>query len=45
MHIDVRQYPPEDGRTVHSPGRANADIDLDADAMAFRKIFREAFEK
>src|SRR5258706_6633085 len=45
MHIDVRQDLPEDGRTVQTPGRANADVALDADAIAFRKIFREAFEK
>ncbi len=45
MHIDVRQDPPEDGRTVQTPGRANVDFALDADAIAFRKIFREAFEK
>ena len=45
MHLDVRQDPPEDGRTVQTPGRANTDAALDADAIAFRKIFREAFEK
>jgi len=44
LHIDVRQDPPEDGRTVQTPGRANAGVALDADATAFRKIFREAFE-
>jgi pyrimidine-specific ribonucleoside hydrolase len=43
MHIDVRQYPPEDGRTMRTPGRANTGVALDADATAFRKIFREAF--
>jgi pyrimidine-specific ribonucleoside hydrolase len=45
MHIDVRQDPPEDGRTVQTPGRANAEVALDADAITFRKIFREALEK
>ena len=45
MHIDVRQDPPEDGRTVQTPGRVNIDVALDADAIAFRRIFREAFEK
>jgi inosine-uridine nucleoside N-ribohydrolase len=45
MHIDVRQDPPEEGRTMQTPGRANTDVALDADAIAFRKIFREAFEK
>jgi pyrimidine-specific ribonucleoside hydrolase len=45
IHIDVRQDPPEDGRTVQTPGRANTAVALDADAIAFRKIFREAFEK
>jgi len=45
MHIDVRQDPPEDGRTAQTPGRANTEVALDADAAAFRKIFRAAFEK
>jgi hypothetical protein len=45
MRVDVRQDPPEDGRTVQTPGRPNAEVALDADGIAFRKIFREAFEK
>jgi inosine-uridine nucleoside N-ribohydrolase len=45
MHLDIRQDPPEDGRTSRTPGRVNSDVALDADAAGFRKIFREAFEK
>jgi pyrimidine-specific ribonucleoside hydrolase len=45
MRVDVRQDPPEDGRTVQTPGRPNAEVALDADGIAFRKVFREAFEK
>ena len=45
MHLDVRQDPPEDGRTVQTPGRASTEVAVDADAAAFRRIFREAFEK
>lgn len=45
VHVDIRQDPPEEGRTVQTPGRANADVALDADAPAFRKLFLEALEK
>jgi pyrimidine-specific ribonucleoside hydrolase len=45
LHIDVRQDPPEDGRTVQAPGRANTEVAVDADREGFLKIFREAFEK
>ena len=45
LSIEVRQDPPEEGRTMQSAGRPNADVALDADAASFRKIFLEAFEK
>ena len=44
LHIDVRQDPPEEGRTVQTPGRPNARIAIDADGAAWRKLFLEAFE-
>ncbi len=45
MRIDVRQDPPEQGRTVQIAGKPNADVALDADSAAFRKLFLESFEK
>lgn len=43
LHIDVLQDPPQDGRTIQTPGRPNAAVALDADAAAFARIFLEAF--
>jgi pyrimidine-specific ribonucleoside hydrolase len=45
LHIDVRQDPPEAGRTVQTPGRPNARVALDADGAAWRKLFLEALER
>jgi pyrimidine-specific ribonucleoside hydrolase len=45
LHIDILQDAPEDGRTAQTPGSPNANVALDADAAAFRKIFLQAFEK
>ncbi len=45
LRIDVRQDPPEQGKTVIAAGKPNAEVALDADAAAFRKLFFEAFEK
>lgn len=45
LHIDILQDPPQDGRTVQSPGSPNADVALNADSARFRKIFLQAFEK
>jgi pyrimidine-specific ribonucleoside hydrolase len=45
LHIEVRQDPPEEGRTVQAAGPSNAEVAMDADATAFRKMFLEAFEK
>jgi inosine-uridine nucleoside N-ribohydrolase len=45
LHIDIAQDPPEEGRTVQTPGSPNAEVAMDADAARFRKIFLEAFEK
>jgi inosine-uridine nucleoside N-ribohydrolase len=45
LHIDIRQDPPEEGRTLQTPGRSNAAVALDADGVMFRKLFLEAFGK
>jgi inosine-uridine nucleoside N-ribohydrolase len=45
LHIDIRQDPPDAGRTVQIPGRPNAQVAVDADGAAWRKLFLEALEK
>jgi len=45
VHIDVRQDPPEEGRTAETPGKPNANVAVDADAPAFRALFLEAFTR
>ena len=45
LRIEIRQDPPEEGRTMQTAGSPNADVAMDADAGAFRKIFLGAFEK
>ena len=45
LHIDIQQDPPEEGRTVQTPGRPNARVAVDADGAAWRKLFLEALEK
>jgi inosine-uridine nucleoside N-ribohydrolase len=45
LHLDILQDPPQEGRTVQTPGNPNADVALNADAARFRKIFLQAFEK
>ncbi len=42
FRIDVRQDPPEDGRTIAAPGKPNAQVAVDADAAAFRALFLES---
>ncbi len=43
MHIDIRQDPPQEGRTVESAGQPNAEVAIDADAGAFRALFLDSF--
>jgi inosine-uridine nucleoside N-ribohydrolase len=43
LHIDIRQDPPEEGRTLQTPGHPNASVAGDADGVMFRKLFLEAF--
>ena len=45
LHIDILQDPPDQGRTAIGAGRPNAEVAVDADAAAFRKLFLEAFAK
>jgi pyrimidine-specific ribonucleoside hydrolase len=45
LHIDILQDPPEEGRTVQSPGPPNARVALDADGAAWRKLFLEALDR
>jgi len=44
LAIEIRQNPPEEGRTREAAGRrANARVALGADAAAFKRIFLAAF--
>jgi len=43
LHIEVRQDPPEEGRTVQTPGKPNANVAVDADGAAFRALFLKSF--
>ncbi len=45
LHIEVRQDPPEEGRTVETPGKPNAQVAVDADAAAFLSFFLGALGK
>jgi pyrimidine-specific ribonucleoside hydrolase len=43
MHIEIKQDAPEEGRTMASPGKPNAEVAVDADADTFRALFLESF--
>jgi pyrimidine-specific ribonucleoside hydrolase len=43
LHIDVRQDPPEQGRTIATPGQPNARVAIQADSASFRRFFLNAF--
>ena len=43
LHIDVRQDPPEEGRTVEAAGSPNARVALQADREQFLRLFLDAF--
>jgi pyrimidine-specific ribonucleoside hydrolase len=45
MHIDIREDPPEEGRTIAAPGKPNAKVAVDADGAAFRALFLDSFSK
>ena len=42
MHIEIKQDAPEDGRTMASSGKPNAEVAVDADADMFRSRFLES---
>ena len=44
LHLDIRQDPPQEGRTVQTPGPPNARVATDADGAAWRKLFLAAFQ-
>jgi pyrimidine-specific ribonucleoside hydrolase len=43
MHIDIRQDPPQEGRTMAVSGPPNTQVAIDADAAAFRALFLDSF--
>jgi pyrimidine-specific ribonucleoside hydrolase len=43
MHIEIKEDPPQQGRTSASPGAPNAKVAVDANADAFRALFLECF--
>ena len=45
LHIEIRQDPPEEGRTLATPGNPNARVALQADGAEFRRLFLSAFER
>jgi pyrimidine-specific ribonucleoside hydrolase len=45
MHIEIRQDPPQEGRTMQTPGQPSVNVAVNADAPAFRKLFLESFSK
>ncbi len=45
MHIEIAQSLPQDGRTIATPGRPNAQVAVDADAKEFLTLFERAFFK
>lgn len=45
LHIEIRQNPPEAGRTAETPGQPNARVALDANGTTFRAVFLHAFAK
>ena len=45
MHIEIRQDAPQEGRTMASPGKPNANVAVDADATAFLALFLESLTR
>ena len=43
MDIDIRQNPPQEGRTMAVSGPPNTKVAIDADAAAFRAFFLDSF--
>ena len=45
LHLEIRQHPPESGRTAETPGKPNADVALDANPARFRSTFLAALAR
>ena len=45
MHIEILQDAPQDGRTMESAGKPNANVAIDADGPAFRALFLQSFTR
>jgi len=43
MHIDIMENAPQKGRTMATPGPANAQVAIDADVAQFRSFFLQSF--
>jgi pyrimidine-specific ribonucleoside hydrolase len=43
VHVEIRQDPPEEGRTVEAAGAPNARVALQADRAEFMRVYLEAF--
>jgi pyrimidine-specific ribonucleoside hydrolase len=43
MHITIKEDAPEEGRTVATAGKPNAEVAVDADAAEFRALFLSSF--
>jgi len=39
VHVEIRQDPPEEGRTVEAAGQPNARVALQADGVEFKRVF------
>lgn len=45
VHVEIRQDPPEEGRTVEAPGQPNARVAIEADRPEFMRLFLDAFAR
>ena len=43
MHIEIKEEAPEEGQTIASPGKPNAEVAVDADAPEFLALFLRSF--
>jgi len=43
VHVEIRQDPPEEGRTVEAAGKPNVQVALQADRGEFMRVFLDAF--
>jgi len=45
VHVEIRQDPPEEGRTVEAAGKPNAHVAVQADRGDFMRVFLDAFAR